>query len=127
MFREVHIVAALARTTGATNTCRPLTNNEAFEGPLVMADPLITGCELTRNCALATNYTQNQEDVKPDQAEELGPLHILLSQPPQPKAKSRGDFLKSPAKRLVMFARCHGLLSVKATQKIIDKFDLRSA
>lgn len=78
MFREVHIVAALARTTGASNTCRPLTNNEAFKGPLVMADPLITGCELTRNCALATNYTQNQENVKTSQAKMLGWTHSLF-------------------------------------------------
>lgn len=127
MFSECSRVEAQARATGAVNTCRPLTKTRPIGRYSRMAKPLLRGREHARKRALAANISPNQTDVKQEQAEELGPLHILLSQPPQPKAKSRGVFLKTPAKRLVMAAYCRGLLSVGTTQKIINKFNLGSA
>ena len=43
-----------------------------------MAKPLLRGREHARKRALAANISPNQTDVKQEQAEELGPLHILL-------------------------------------------------
>ena len=103
MFAACPIVTALARTTGFGSTGRPLTKTRSDERVSRMANPLIPGCEPARNCALATNYTQNQVDVKTGQAKKLGSAHTLLPSPHVFALKSRGVFSKTPVASFCAF------------------------
>ena len=60
-------------------------------------------------------------------SQEAGPLSDLLSSPPSKRPKKRFIALKAYAKRLLIAAYCHGLVSAKTTQRLIDKFELWSA
>jgi hypothetical protein len=89
-----------------------------------MANPLLAGHVRARKRLTVANISPNQSDVKQEQAQELGPLHELLSYPPQPKRPNQNAAIKSLAKRLVIAAYCHRLLSAKTTQRLIDNFRL---
>jgi hypothetical protein len=69
------------------------------------------------------SLTDNEQRPSP----EVGPLRDLLSSPPPNRPKKRFEALKAFAKRALVAAYCRGLLSAKATQRLIDKLELWSA
>ena len=92
-----------------------------------MDAPLLAGRDHARKRAAAANISPNQQPVKQEQAQELGPLHDLLSSPPQPEPKRLSPFPRALIKRTIISAYCHGLIGVEVTQKLINKFGLESA
>jgi hypothetical protein len=79
-----------------------------------------------KTCALQPDAEKSQYLAASDETSqaEVGPLRALLSEPPRKQPRSRFEALKAPAKRVLIAARCRGLLGVKATQWLIDRFGL---
>jgi hypothetical protein len=115
---------------GTTRVCtagRPLANPSNLRKRLEMDKAFLTReLRVRKTYASQPDAEKSQYSAASDETSqaEVGPLHTLLSEPLRKQPRSRFVALKAPAKRVLIAARCCGLLSVETTQRLVNKFGL---